>query len=212
MPPITGFGFQQRPGYPLYGLWWPKISSYSDKNKDGFIDPSEVTPTDTAGFLGATIPARTASLNTNLSLFKGKLRSGGQVEYKGGFVSHEVSTMFQCLFIQNCQYLTDPTTSLANQARSVVGVFGDWVEDASFVRLREANVAYTLPAKWARAVGSSNVVATLTGRNLLHYLPHFGGWDSEVSTQAGLSGDGPNYNFVQPGQPRYITFRLQLTY
>ena len=212
VPPITGFGFQQRPGYPLYGLWWPKISSYSDKNKDGFIDPSEVTATDTAGFLGATIPARTASLNTNLSLFKGKLRIGGQVEYKGGFVSHEVSTMFQCLFIQNCQYLTDPTTSLANQARSVVGVFGDWVEDASFVRLREANVAYTLPAKWARAVGSSNVVATLTGRNLLHYLPHFGGWDSEVSTQAGLSGDGPNYNFVQPGQPRYITFRLQLTY
>ncbi|MSR03188.1 MAG: SusC/RagA family TonB-linked outer membrane protein [Gemmatimonadetes bacterium] len=212
VPPITGFGYQQRPGYPLFGGWWPKIDSYSDANGDGFIDPSEVTVTDTAAFLGATIPARTASLNTNLSLFRGKLRIGGQVEYKGGFKSLEVSTMFQCLFVQNCQYLTDPKTSLFNQARSVGGVFGDWAEDASFVRLKEANVAFTLPSKWARAVGSSNVVATLTGRNLLHYLPNFGGWDSEINTQAGGSGDGPNYNFVQPGQPRFITFRLQLTY
>ena len=212
VPPITGFGFQQRPGYPLFGGWWPKIDSFSDANKDGFIDPSEVTVTDTAAFLGATIPARTASLNTNISLFKGKLRIGGQVEYKGGFKSLEVSTMFQCLFVGNCQYLTDPKTSLFNQARAVGGVFGDWAEDASFVRLREANIAYTLPTKWARAVGSSNVVATFTGRNLLHYLPNFGGWDSEVNTAAGVAGDGPNYNFVQPGQPRYITFRLQLTY
>ncbi len=212
VPPITGFGFQQRPGYPLFGGWWPKIDSYSDANKDGFIDPSEVVTTDTAAFLGATIPARTASLNTNLSLFKGKLRIGGQVEYKGGFNSLEVSTMFQCLFVGNCQYLTDPTTSLFNQARAVSGVFGDWAEDATFFRLREANIAYTLPTKWARAVGSSNVVATLTGRNLLHYLPNFGGWDSEVNTAAGVAGDGPNYNFVQPGQPRYITFRLQLAY
>ena len=55
-------------------------------------------------------------------------------------------------------------------------------------------------------------MVTLTGRNLLHYMPHFEGWDSETNTVAGIAGDGPNYNFVQPGQNRFYTFRLQLTY
>ena len=212
VPPLTGFGYQQRVGYPLYGGWWPKIKSYSDANGDGIIVPSEVTVTDEPVFLGSSVPTRTISLNNNISLFKGKLRIGGQVEYKGGFKSLEVSNMFQCLFVQNCQQLVDPATSLADQARAVGGVFGDWAEDGSFVRLREANIAWTLPAKFARVVGASNGTLTLTGRNLLHYLPHFTGWDSEISTQAGIAGDGPNYNFVQPGQPRFFTFRVNLTY
>ena len=137
---------------------------------------------------------------------------GGQIEYKGGFNSLEVSTLFQCLFVQNCRALTDPSSSLFDQARSVSGVFGDYAEDASFVRLREANIGLRLPPKWASLIGASNGTVTLTGRNLLLYLPHFNGWDPEINTAAGLAGDGPNYNFVQPGQPRFFTFRVNLTY
>jgi TonB-linked SusC/RagA family outer membrane protein len=212
VPPPTGFGFQQAVGFPLYGIWWPKIKSYADANGDGFIDPSEVSVTDTAVFNGGTIPSRTVSLGTNIALFGGKIRIGGQLEYKGGFVSHDVSTMFQCLFIQDCQYLTDPSTSLYNQARAVSGVFGDWAEKGDFLRLREANISWNLPKGMTRALGASSVMLTLTGRNLWHHMYGFGGWDSEISTQAGIAGDGPSYNFVQPGQPRYVTFRLQLTY
>lgn len=212
VPPPTGFGYQQAVGFPLYGIWWPKIKSYSDANGDGFIDPSEVTVTDTAVFNGGTIPSRTLSLGTNLALFGNRLRVGGQVEYKGGFVSHDVNTLFQCFFIQNCQYLTDPSTSLFNQARAVSGVFGDYAEKGDFIRLREANVSWTLPKVVSNAFRASNAVLTLTGRNLLHHLFKFEGWDSEINTAAGVAGDGPSYNFVQPGQPRYVTFRLQLSY
>jgi TonB-linked SusC/RagA family outer membrane protein len=212
VPPITGFGFQQRVGYPLFGGWWPSMKSWGDADGNGIITPDEIEVTDTATYNGPSIPTRTASLNTNISLFRNKLRIGGQVEYKGGWTSLEVSTLFQCDFIQNCRALADPSMPLFDQARALSGVFGDFTEDGSFVRLREANVSWTLPTKWGRLIGATNAVATLTGRNLLHWLPHFDGWDSEISTQAGVAGDGPNYNFVQPGQPRYVTFRLQLTY
>src|SRR5205085_1203055 len=196
----------------LYGGWWPRMKSFSDADGNGIITPNEVTVTDTATFNGSSIPTRTASLNTNISLFKNKLRIGGQVEYKGGWNSLEVSTLFQCDFVQNCRDLADPTSSLFDQARALSGVFGDYTEDGSFVRLREANISWTLPTKWIRALGASNVVATLTGRNLLLWMPHFEGWDSEINTASGVAGDGPNYNFVQPGQSRYVTFRVQLTY
>ena len=212
VPPLTGFGYQQRVGYPLYGGWWPRIKNFGDADGNGIITPNEVTTSDTAEFLGPTIPTRTVALNNNITLFKGKLRIGGQVEYKGGFNSLEVSTMFQCLFVQNCQALTDPSSSLFDQARALSGVFGDYAEDASFVRLKEANIAWTLPNKVARAIGASTGSLTVTGRNLLLYLPNFNGWDSEINTAAGVAGDGPNYNFVQPGQPRYFTFRVNLSY
>jgi TonB-linked SusC/RagA family outer membrane protein len=212
VPPPTGFGFRQEVGYPLYGIWWPKIDTWGDADGNGIITPNEVTVIDTAVFNGPTIPTRTASLNTSISLFRDKLRIGGQVEYKGGFRSLEVNTLFQCLFVQNCQYLTDPNAELFDQARAISGVFGDYAEDASFVRLREANVAWTLPVSWTRFIGASQVVATLTGRNLLLWLPHFSAWDPEINTAAGLAGDGPNYNFVQPGQSRYVTLRIQVTY
>ncbi len=212
IPPLTGFGFQQRVGYPLYGGWWPRIKSYNDADNNGIISPNEVTTTDEPEFLGPTIPTRTLSLGNNVTLFKGRVTIGGQVEYKGGFNSLEVSTLFQCLFVQNCRAITDPTSSLFDQARAVSGVFGDYAEDASFVRLREANIGLRLPAKWAGMIGASNGTVTLTGRNLLLYLPNFNGWDPEINTAAGLAGDGPNYNFVQPGQPRFFTFRVNLTY
>ncbi len=213
VPPPTGFGFQQAVGFPLYGIWWPKITSYADANGDGFIDPSEVSVTDTAVFNGGTIPSRTISLGSNIALFGGKLRIGGQLDYKGGYVSHDVSTMFQCLFVGDCQYLNDPNTSLYDQARAVSGVFGDWAEPGDYLRLREANVSWTLPRGVSRAFRASNAMVTVTGRNLwLHFLKGFGGWDSEINTVAGVAGDGPAYNFVQPGQSRYVSVRLQLTF
>jgi TonB-linked SusC/RagA family outer membrane protein len=212
IPPITGFGYQQRVGYPLYGGWWPRIKTWGDADNNGIITPNEVTTTDGPEFLGPTIPTRSISLSNNLSLFQGKVTIGGQVEYKGGYNSLEVSTLFQCLFVQNCRALTDPSSSLFDQARAVSGVFGDYAEDASFVRLREANIAFKLPSKWASAIGAASGNFTLTGRNLALYLPNFNGWDPEINTAAGVAGDGPNYNFVQPGQPRFFTFRVNLTY
>ena len=212
MPPLTGFGYRNAPGYPLFGLWWPRLTSFDDANGDGIISPSETVSSDTAEFNGSTVPTRTLGLNSSFGFFRNRLRWTAQLDYKGGYVTHNVNLMFQCFFLQNCQWLNDPSSSLENQAKSVSGAFGAFAEKADHVRLREMSLSYDLPAKWAHAIRAANTTVTLTGHNLWLYAPNINTWDPESNTAAGTSQDGPNYNFVQPGQTRSVTLRINLTF
>jgi TonB-linked SusC/RagA family outer membrane protein len=210
IPPLTGFGFQNRPGFPLFGLWWPRLKSFSDANGNKIIEPSEITTTDTAVFNGSTVPVRTITINNSVALFKERLRLSGMLDYRGGFVSHNVNGLFQCAFRQNCAALHVPGYDLEEQAKAVAGpsAFGAYGEKGDFVRLREVSVVWALGrtlASYAKASGASII---LTGRNLAIWTD-FTSWDPENNT-AGT--DGPNYNFVQQAQPRVFLVRLNLNY
>lgn len=210
IPPLTGFGFQNRPGYPLFGLWWPRLTGFKDANSNGIIEPSEVTVTDTAVFNGSTVPVRTISVNNSFGLFRDRLRISGLLDFRGGFVSHNVNNLFQCAFVQNCVALHVKTTSLLEQAKAVAGprAFAAYAEKADFLRLREVSVAYTLNPAWVRAVRASGATVVFTGRNLW-LQTDFTSWDPENNT---AGSDGPNYNFVQLAQPRQFLFRLNLNF
>jgi TonB-linked SusC/RagA family outer membrane protein len=208
VPPLVGFGFKNIPNYPLFGLWWPNLKSYSDANGDGFIQPTEVVVSDTLEFLGATVPTRTATLSSTFSLLNNRLRVGFLGEYKGGFVSHNVNDLFSCAFQLNCQALHDPSASLEDQAKAVAGAraFGAYAEDATFVRLREASIAYDVPLRVVRYARAQSATVVLTGRNLLMWTA-FGSWDPENVTQ---SADAANYNFGQQAQPMILILRVNL--
>jgi hypothetical protein len=137
-----------------------------------------------------------------------RLRIGLLGEYKGGFVSHNVNSLFQCAFQVNCRALHDPSSSLEDQAKAVAGprAFGAYGEDATFVRLREASIAYDFSPRIARLVRANSATVVLTGRNLLLWT-RFGSWDPENVTQ---STDATNYNFGQQPQPRLFALRLNL--
>jgi TonB-linked SusC/RagA family outer membrane protein len=57
-----------------------------------------------------------------------------------------------------------------------------YVEDASYVKLREVNLTYDLPAKFAEKLlrGAHTLSLTLSGRNLITFT-HYDGTDPEVS-------------------------------
>ncbi len=211
VPPIVGFGFKNTPGFPMFGLWWQGLTGFADKNGNGAIDPTEVTVTDTLMFHGSTVPTRNLAVNTSLSLFNNKLRIGGQIDYRGGYVTHNVNGLFQCAFQVNCQALHDPAASLEEQAKAVAGprAFGAYAENAEHIRLREASITYNAGKSLAAVFGARTMNITLTGRNL--YLKKFGftSWDPENNTQ---SGDGPNYNFVQQAQPLIGILRVNLAF
>jgi TonB-linked SusC/RagA family outer membrane protein len=211
IPPLTGFGFQNRPGYPLFGLWWPGLVSYADANNNKTIEPSEVVVTDTAVFIGATIPVRSISLSNSISLLNDRLRISGLLDYRAGFVSHNVNSMFQCAFRQNCAALHVQGYDLEEQAKAVAGprAFGAYGEDADFIRFREFSLQYTLPSAVAKAMRAASVNAQLTGRNLWTWTKDFTSWDPENNTSG---SDGPNYNFVAQAQPRQFFLRLNLTF
>jgi hypothetical protein len=62
------------------------------------------------------------------------------------------------------------------------GHTGIYVEDASYVKLREVNLTYDLPARWASRMlrGVKSLAFTLSGRNLITFT-HYDGTDPEVS-------------------------------
>ncbi|MDE2864023.1 MAG: SusC/RagA family TonB-linked outer membrane protein [Gemmatimonadota bacterium] len=210
--PLQGFGYKQAVGFPLYGLWWPRLESWEDGNGDGIIVPSEVVVSDTAVFNGSTIPTQNLQVGTSLSLWSGRIEVGGLLDYQGGYVSHNVNTLFQCAFVQNCRDLNDPNAPLEAQAKAVAGsrAFGAYAEDASFLKVREAHIRLNTPAAWAQRIGARSASLILTGRNLYTHT-NFTSWDPEVNT-SGASTDGPNYNFVQAGQLRAFMLRVNLGY
>jgi TonB-linked SusC/RagA family outer membrane protein len=211
VPNLTGFGYQQRPDYPLAGLWWPALLSFDDKNGDGFIDPSEVVKSDTAVFLGNTVPTRQLYVTNAFSLFRDRVRVSFLGEYKGGNVGLEINTGFMCLFQLNCRALHDPTTPLVEQARAVAGsaAFGAYALDASFFRLREASITYNAPTSFARFIGARTFNATVTGRNLLLFT----GWPSwDPENHSASTSDFVSYNFLVQRQPTVVTLRFNLGY
>lgn len=55
-----------------------------------------------------------------------------------------------------------------------------WVEDGSFVKLRELTLGYSFPEKWINKLGVSNLKIFMQGRNLVTWTDYTG-YDPEVS-------------------------------
>src|SRR6185436_8546241 len=62
------------------------------------------------------------------------------------------------------------------------GVITPYIERATFVKLREVSVNWSLPRRWIKAVGwgITDLRIALTGRDLLWYTP-YSGLDPEVA-------------------------------
>ena len=58
-----------------------------------------------------------------------------------------------------------------------------WLEDASYVRLKNLTVQYSLPQNWIKGAGLQNVNVHFTGRNLLTFTD-YSGYDPEPESQS----------------------------
>jgi TonB-linked SusC/RagA family outer membrane protein len=96
---------------------------------------------------------------------------------------------------------TDGSSNIYNQSAAS----SYFVEDGSFVKLREVSLSYTLDAEMlqsALGTGAVNQVRfSLIGRNLLT-LTDYTGWDPEV----GLRSDANNFRLDEYAYPNFRTF------
>ncbi|HMB90423.1 MAG TPA: TonB-dependent receptor, partial [Rhodothermales bacterium] len=83
--------------------------------------------------------------------------------------------------------------------------FERWVEDGSFVKLRELSVAYTL---YPQSATVRSVRLSLVGRNLFS-IDDYSGYDPEVSV-AGQRSNIRNFDFVEVPIPRTFSFGVTL--
>lgn len=82
-----------------------------------------------------------------------------------------------------------------------------FVQDASWTRLREATISYQLPAKLIDGLGLTKVEIGVTGRNLV-FWSEFVGADPETNLTGASRGRGLHY-FTNPGS-RSVLFNLNL--
>ena len=83
-----------------------------------------------------------------------------------------------------------------------------FVEDASWIRLRSASLAYTLPAKWLPKKVIQNLTIAVTGNNLWLHTDYYGLDPESVSADSGSNVDG-SAGFTYPAA-RSILFTLNV--
>ena len=207
-------------GEPTAGYWQRPLLSWQDKNNDGVISPLGCGPTsaddtadcevslgDNSVYLGNPLPKREVTLNTNFTVFK-YVRVGGVLDHRGGYKLYNATEQFRCVAFQTCRAAYDKTSALADQAARMASLMGSdagYVEDASFVKLREVSLTFLAPNDWAKRAGASNLALTLAGRNLATWTD-YKGFDPELNWNG--SSNFSTADFLTQPPVRYFTARL----
>jgi TonB-dependent starch-binding outer membrane protein SusC len=192
-------------GFPLSGFWGLPFT-VTDANTDGVIVPAEVTTDLTQRYLGSATPTREIGIIPSVKLGK-SVSMAALIDYRGGFSTLNLTGFIRCASRCSTMYL--PTASLFEQARSMRGAetLSGWVEDASFIKLREVTLSWNAPASWGRRIGAHAPRFTIAGRNLVT-LTDYSGLDPETS-YTGQSTIDQREAFTPP-LARTVTLRLDL--
>ena len=83
-----------------------------------------------------------------------------------------------------------PRLETMNMSNGNLQVSDYWIRDASFLRMKNIQLGYTLPETLTKKVGLSSVRVYLSGQNLFTFNSFYKGWDpeNEIGT-----GDQPSY-------------------
>jgi TonB-linked SusC/RagA family outer membrane protein len=90
---------------------------------------------------------------------------------------------------------------------NLFGIFENWIEDGSFVKLREVSLSYSITPKILRI---KSMRFSLTGRNLLS-IDDYSGYDPEVNA-AGQDNAVRGFDFVEVPLPRVIMFGININF
>jgi len=212
-------GFDAKPGF----------LKLVDLNGDGVINPLDRT------VIGNGIPNFIGGFNNTFS-YKGIDLSifinwavGGDV-YNANKMQMSRN---QSAYINGLGYLKDRWTTVdgsgnslstplvldaANKGRTIPKFDGygpsprfydEFVEKASFLRINNVSLGYTLPRNWVSKVKLSNVRAYITGYNL-YVFDNYSGYDPEVSTNK-TGGLTPGVDFGGYPRSKYFVAGLNIS-
>jgi TonB-linked SusC/RagA family outer membrane protein len=215
LPPQVGTTTRNQPGYPLFGYWQRKITSYADANNDGIITLNEIVVDDSSTFVGYSAPRYEAVLQNGLDFMQHRLRISGSLDYKGGYTLLNGTERIRCGSRNNCAGAYDQTASLFQQARAVAvrehasRTQAGYMEDGSFFRFRELGITYRVPESLLH-MGSyaKSMDLNFAARNL-HKWTKYTGIDPESNADAGSTSNlASDFQTVPP--PTYFIFRVNV--
>jgi hypothetical protein len=208
---------QYRVGYGLGDFWGNKILK---------VDPTAGTTlvTDTAVFLGKATPTYNGSLSNNLTIGK-HVHLSGLLEWRGGNKLWDLNSFARDRFFANSYaYQTSAQLQPADKLRqfgpyvnsagapvSSSVIYDDYIEDASFVRLRELSATLDLPRQMARLVRASRMSLTIGGQNLALWTRYKGG-DPESAPYLSTTGVFYSADVFALPQPKRAFARLAFNF
>lgn len=208
---IDRFGTRVVEGYPAAGKW-EFITVGTDEN--GYPIRS-----DSVVYLGTSMPPHTGSLGTNL--IYGPLSLFANAQFAAGHVVNNMNRPYMIRLKTGEEYFNaviannddpaNPQTEPVKQLIARAQIFGDYIEGADWLKMREVTLSYTLPEGLAGMIGSDRARLSVSARNLFT-LTEYSGTDPEVSstyTNGSLS-IGADY-FTVP-QSRQLVFGFDVQF
>jgi TonB-linked SusC/RagA family outer membrane protein len=110
-------------------------------------------------------------------------------------------------------YSADPTVnggSANNYGGNVASLSSRYLEDGSFIRLKNVTLGYTIPSLVSNKWGISRARIYVSGSNLLTFT-HYTGLDPEVNSQGGNQNTA-GYDWATVPQPRTIQAGVSVTF
>ncbi|BAH39360.1 putative outer membrane protein [Gemmatimonas aurantiaca T-27] len=203
---------QNRPGYPIYGLWDRTVTP-RDVNNDGIIaGRSEVVYSDTAIYQGSSFPTKEMAFTPTLELLNKKLRITSQFDGKWGITKFNNTLRHQCQNGVTCRGRYDKSVSLQEQAYAYAtadAIYTGQMENGDFIRWRELSVSYEMPTAWANKLRTTRWNIVLTGRNL-GVMTDYKGVDPEASAANSDQRGGEEYFSTPP--LRILMLRMNFSF
>jgi TonB-linked SusC/RagA family outer membrane protein len=201
-------------GKPLFSYFDYPITGFDDANGDGILDDTEISVGDDLAFAGRSYPRTQLSGTTEVGLLDDHLRISASIEHRGGFslmdpewISCNHDTCAGVSFLD--APFQDQAAAQARRAPALHNTLWGFIRDASFTRLRELSLTYSLANNLARSLGVRETSVTLSARNLALWS-RYRGVDPEVQSFFGSSDMGAGYDRSGPPAPTYWLLRVQV--
>ena len=205
---MTSAGQYNVVGYPINGIFVRRVVS-ADRNATGTPTTGWATNILCDGgagkapvacatapfiFLGTYTPKATGSVSNDFT-FATRFRVHALVDFKRGHRLYNANDNIRCtglVGVPLCRenYYPDEATpvQLAEMTgtATALGMIDEWMQPASFAKLRELSATYTLPENLLRGITRASI--TLAGREL-HTWTKYKGLDPEAQDNNTLSHD-----------------------
>ena len=205
----SGYPTRVAEGYALGEFWMPTFRR-DDQGKIVTNAAGNPLPSLTPEFVGSPWPDFNAAL-TNEFRFGSRLTA--DVLLDGAFgqqvwnQTRRIMDRFQAGELYERQLRGEVTNAYR---LAYFGIQSEYLEDASYVKLRQASLRYDAGSTLARAIGADNLALELTGRNLYTWT-EYSGYDPEVNL-FGAATAARGIDFAVYPVPRTVSVGVRVTY
>lgn len=206
-------GITNNTRYTDAGSLRPGVVKYKDQNGDGIITTADRT------VIGNAIPKWYGGI-TNTFAWKGidfsfmfQFNYGNDIYNATRLYATQSKNGRRNMLAEVADRWTE--TNASNLVPSTKGyvtndVYSRFVEDGSFLRLKNVTLGYTLPKKWTQKAYIKRMRVYATGQNLF-CISGYSGYDPEVST-AGNNPMTPGLDWGAYPKSRVFTFGIDLQF